>query len=385
MNIMTSDWSVPETEVIASVHDLLDDGQRGVLTTVIDIEGSAYRRPGAKMLITDDQDGVGSLTAGCLEDEIRELARDVLETGTPRIETYDLTGDDDVWGLGVGCNGVITVLLEPVDETYRPAIRAYERGQPLSLVTIIEGDGVQQWSRAQYAPDDSALSVERGTFPDWLTEATRDVAESALEKEKAGTTEVCTDEESATLFVDPITPPPEIVVFGNGHDVKPVVQLAKQCGFRVTVMSFRGGTDAEEFPAADMVDSSSPAKITEDIEFDENTYAIVMSHNFVDDRLTVDELLNTSVPYIGLMGPRERFEEMLDDFGDEGKTFTDGELDRLYTPVGLNLGGGSPYQIALSIVAEALAVHKEREPEHLTDREGPIHSRGSLTLPDETA
>jgi xanthine dehydrogenase accessory factor len=147
----------------------------------------------------------------------------------------------------------------------------------------------------------------------------------------------------------------------------------------VTVLGFRGtSATAERFPAADEVRSTSPARLREAFDFDADTLTVVATHNYVDDRIAVDELLQTDVPYVGLMGPHERFEEMLEDFAEEGREFSEAELDRLYTPVGLDLGGGSPHQIALSIVSEALAVSNGREPGHLRDREGTIHDRVEL-------
>src|SRR6056297_1949731 len=124
------DWSVPETEVLTSIRTLLDEGREAVVATVVDVEGSAYRRPGAKMLVEEGGEGLGHITAGCLEDEVFELTAEVLAAGEPRIETYDLMNDDeDVWGLGVGCNGIIEILLEPLDESYRPAVEAFEAGE----------------------------------------------------------------------------------------------------------------------------------------------------------------------------------------------------------------------------------------------------------------
>ena len=109
--------------------------------------------------------------------------------------------------------------------------------------------------------------------------------------------------------------------------------------------------------------------------FDTNTYVVVMSHNFIDDRFALAELLETDVPYIGLMGPKERFEQMLDEFEQEGETL--GDLDPVYTPVGLDLGGGAPYQVAHSIVGEVLAVKNGREGGHLRAREGTVHNRAN--------
>jgi xanthine dehydrogenase accessory factor len=158
-----------------------------------------------------------------------------------------------------------------------------------------------------------------------------------------------------------------------------VADLAKRVDFRVTVATFRGGAaDADRFPAADRVLSTSPADVGETLDFDSDTYAVVMTHNFVDDRIAIEELLATPVEYVGLMGPRERFEEIQEAFADEGRTFTDGERDRIYTPAGLDIGGGTPFHIAQSIVAEVTAVHHGRDPTHLTEREGPIHDRSPV-------
>ena len=126
-----SNWSVPETEVVQRIRDRLDADKTDVLATVVNVEGNAYRRPGAKMLLDEGGTGVGSITAGCLEDELVKVGREVRETGRPELVTYDLMEDDedDVWGMGVGCNGVIEVLLEPLTETYRPAVEAFFDGR----------------------------------------------------------------------------------------------------------------------------------------------------------------------------------------------------------------------------------------------------------------
>ena len=373
-----SDWSLPETEVMAGVSDLLHADRRAVLATVIAVEGNAYRRPGAKMVVAEDGAGVGAITAGCLEDDVLALASQVLDADEPRVERFDLMeDDDDVWGLGVGCNGIIDILLEPLDDRMAPAVAAYEEGADIGVVTVIdgEGEGLAAGAKGFYDPDDGVT----GDLPAWLAAAVADAAAELTARGKADTLTVETDAGSARVLIDGLRAAPELVVFGTGHDVAPVVELAANVGFRVSVLGFRGAAaDPEKFPAADAVRSTSPAQVREAHDFDESTYAMCMTHNFVDDRLTVDELARTDVPYIGLMGPRERFEEMREDFAEEGRTFSEAELERVYTPAGLDLGAGSPYGIAHSIVAEVLAVHNDREPRHLREREGPIHERIDL-------
>ena len=374
-----SEWSIPETDVFDRIRTTLETGSEAVLATVTRVEGSAYRRPGAKMLLDPDGGGAGSITAGCLEDEVRALAADVLEAGTPRVETWDLTGDDDVWGLGVGCNGVITVLLEPLDESYLPVVEARTAGDPIGVATVVDpgGSDVALGDRAYYRPGEG---FEGGDLPEAVLDGLVEPAEALVADGKGETLTVETGTASVEVFVEGVRPSPELVVFGSGHDVGPVVELAKLVDFRVTVVPFRGGhADSGRFPGADEVVSTSPRDVADLREWDDDTYAVIMSHNFLDDRIALDALLETSVPYVGLMGPRKRFEEMTEDFAEEGRTFTEDELGRIYTPIGLNLGGDTPYQIAYSIVGELLAVANDRTPEHLSRREGPIHDRVDLT------
>ncbi|MEF8869432.1 MAG: XdhC family protein [Haloarculaceae archaeon] len=369
----TSDWSVPETDVFDRIRTTLETNGEAVLATVTAVEGSAYRRPGAKMLLDPEGGGAGSITAGCLEDEVRALAADVLEAGRPRVETWDLTGEDDVWGLGVGCNGVITVLLEPLEDSYRPVVDARLAGDPTGVATVVGGDGPGALGdRAYYRPGEGF----EGEIGDAVLADLEGTAETLVENGGGETVTVDADGGPVEVFVEGVRPPPELVVFGSGHDVGPVVELAKLVDFRVTVVPFRGGhADSGRFPGADKVVSTSPRDVADVGEWDEDSYAVIMSHNFLDDRIALEQLLETPVPYIGLMGPKKRFEEMREDFAEEGRTFTGAELDRIYTPIGLSLGGDSPYQIAYSIVGEVMAVANDRTPRHLSERDAPIHER----------
>jgi xanthine dehydrogenase accessory factor len=370
-----SRWSVPESTVYARARELLEADKPAVLATVTDVEGNAYRRPGAKMLVTPDGDGLGSITAGCLEDQINRIAADVLDSGCPRIETYDMMEDDeDVWGLGVGCNGIIDVLLEPLTADYRPALDSVAANEPVGVVTVLDGDA-PAWSRGNYRPGKGF--VEGSDAPAWVRDAVESEVKDHLEQERSGVVRVETDAGAAEVFVDALTPAPKLVVVGSGHDVGPVVELAANADFRVHVVGFRGTTDSDQFPSATEVNSTSPARIRDTESFDEDTYVVIMTHNFVDDRLALEELLETPVPYIGLMGPRERFEELLAAMDDDetATTPTETDLERVYTPIGLDLGGSTPYGIAHSIVAELLAVANDRDPQHLSARDGAIHNR----------
>ena len=367
-------WSAPETTVLERAAAALDTDHGGVLATVVGVAGSAYRRPGAKLLIEEDRH-TGSVTAGCIEGRLRDLAGIVLDTGGPRVERFDLTGDEDGWGVGLGCNGVVDVLLEPLDDQLRPMLEAYQAGHDgLALAVVGSGGEELPVGTRGYAPGGD-LSAATG-LPAWLREGLAGTAGELLAAGTAATVTVTGPEGDVEVFCDPVLAPPALYLFGSSTDVDPVADLASRAGFRVTVVSFRGGrADESLFPHADRVRVTNPGRLTEALTFDEDTYAVLMTHNLVDDRLALESLLETTVPYIGLMGPRKRFEDLRTDVEDTELELTDADRERLYTPIGLDLGGGTPYQVATSIVAELLAVHNGRSAGHLRERETTIHDR----------
>jgi xanthine dehydrogenase accessory factor len=373
-----SDWNLPETDLYDQIRTAIDDGSPAVLATVVAVDGSAYRRPGAKMLLRPGGQGVGSITAGCLEDEVRALADDVLADGTPRVETWDLTGDDDVWGFGVGCNGVITVLLEPLDGAHGVVVDSRRAGDSIGIATVVGGDpDADVGARAYYRPSEG---FKRSELPESVLDELTGEMQQLVDSGDGETVAVETGDGTLEVFLEGVRPPPELVVFGSGHDVEPVVRLSKQADFRVTVVSFRGSrAEPDRYPRADEVVSASPREVTALREWTEDTYAVLMTHNFLDDRIALEQLLETEVPYVGLMGPRKRFDELHEALREDGRTLTAAERERIYTPVGLNLGADSPYQIGLSIVSEVLAAANDRTPRHLDRHEGPIHDRVDAT------
>lgn len=377
----TESWGLPDTAVMDAIERALaDEAEAAVLATIVSVDGNAYRRPGAKMVVTESG-GVGSVTAGCLEDEVEAIAGTVRDDGELQLQRFDLTGDDDVWGLGLGCNGVIDMLFEPLDEGYQAVIDAYRADEPTAVLTVIEGAGEDLRTGARLVARNGDLdgAPESEPWPSTVRDELAGPIETLLAHEQSETVDLETGAGTARVFVDAVVPPHDLVVFGSGPDVGPVTEFARKADFRVTVAAFRGGhADADRFPAAHRVLSTSPSRVREEFTLDEETATVVMTHNFVDDQVILAELLETPVPYIGLMGPEERFEELLAALDDDARALAERERDRLYAPIGLDLGGGAPYQIALSILAEVQAVTNGRTPGHLRDRRSPIHERVDL-------
>lgn len=365
-------WSVSETAVLDRMTDLRRSAEPAAVATVVSVDGNAYRQPGAKMLITDAGDS-GSVTAGCLESDVSRIAAEVRMSGQKRLERFDLT-DDTEWGLGVGCNGVVDLFIEPLDERFVGMLDGHQTGNDGLAVTVVESSvkAVAVGDR-EYTSDGELTGG--GTLPDWLIDAVQHRVEACFTQKRSETDRFpAPSGGEVRVFFDTITAPPKIHVFGGGSDVQPVSEIAKRAGFRVVVVPFRGGLASEDaFPHADRVVSLSPPEISGSLSFDTDTYAIVMSHNLVDDSLAIESLLATPVPYIGLLGPKERYTAITELIERDENTLTDSDVDRIYTPIGLDIGGGEPYQIAMSILTEILAVHNGRDVGHLRDRKGPIH------------
>ena len=394
MDDETDPWAASTLAVRETLREHLDT--ETAVATVTGVEGAAYRRPGAKMVLASDanpageggsadEGATGAITAGCLEGPVAELAERALADG-PLAQTFDLTDEDDTWSFGLGCNGVIDVLVEPADGSFRDALACVSSGERVALLTVVGGDHPAPVGARNLAGPDGEITVTdpRPAIPDDVLAALGETPREFAAAGRSDTVAVETDRGTASVFVDGYEPVPELLVFGSDNDVRPVSRLARDAGFEVTVASARGArADAERFPAAHRVVATRPTEIAEAISRPEDTYAVVMSHNFVDDRLALDALLETDVPYVGLMGPRKRFREMREAMAEEGVDLAAADRERISTPVGLDLGGGEPMQVALSVVAELVAVANDREGGRLTHREGPIHPR--LDSPDESS
>lgn len=378
----TDPWGVTTLELFELLEETLEGPVEQAVATVVGVDGSAYRRPGAKMILGDDGSTYGGITAGCLEGPLQDVARDVIAEGTPEVVTFDLRDDDDGWGLGLGCEGVVDVLVEPVDEHWTDPVEAYHRGESRALVTAIDGtNGVPTGSRAVFTPDGAITKADgEQSLPPKVLEQIDETARKRAAEGNWCTRTVETTDGTVELFIDGITPATRLVLFGGQPDVRPVTKLAREVGLHVTVATARGGqADESSFPRADRIVATHPTELGELV--DDRTAVVIMSHNFVDDRLALERLLETSVPFIGLMGPRERFRRLRDDLEAEGVQFSKADFDRIAAPVGLHLGGGEPVEIALSIVSEVVAVSNGKSGGRLCNRGGPIHDR-SVSQPD---
>lgn len=379
-------------------------GEAVVLATVVRVTGSSYGGVGARMVIRVDGSTVGLVSGGCLESDIAEHARRVHGADRAEVVRYDMRDDEDApWGLGLGCNGLIDVLLEPLQPARAKYFakflnRALVADQPSVLATVIRvappgentsfvdteailgGDSETAGAtpsigaHALFAGNRIEKSGEWGTG-NTLANATADSDEALT----AGRRGLFREYGPVEVAFEVVAPAVRLVICGSGPDVVPIARLALELGWHVSVVDHRpvGDSHAARFPGARVVECAEASRLGEAVTLTPRTAAVVMSHHISRDTDYVQALLDAGVAYIGVLGPRARTERMLSDLGArKGSPVSVG--GPLFAPVGMDIGGEGPDVIALSIISEISAVTSGRSGGHLRDRSGPLHGKVRL-------
>ena len=330
-------------ELSAIVHALLAPGSgESVLATLATAEGSSYRRPGARLLVKADGVRIGSISGGCLEEDVIARATRVLATGQAETVVYDTTSENDlVWGVGLGCHGVVRVVLEKLPARPGWAVALAENfaaRRSTSLAVIHAAGDVRQLGTQLVTGETSVAGSERG------------------------------------VFLNTVAPPTALAIFGAGDDAQPLARLAHELGWHVTVADPRAAfATTTRFPTADRLVVAPATALPQRVTLDSGTLAVVMTHHYVHDVPLLRALLPHSLAYLGLLGPKKRAEKILADLAAQGLVPTPAQRARLHAPVGLDLGADSPESVALAMVAEMQAALAGRDARPLRERNRPIH------------
>ncbi|HZT41861.1 MAG TPA: XdhC family protein [Chthonomonadaceae bacterium] len=369
-----------ELPAILEVYNTASTGERMALATVVKVQGSAYRRPGARMLITSEGRTVGAISGGCLESDVVEHAKRVLVSGQAIVITYDGAAEEDnVYGLGMGCNGVTSVLIEPVQAGKREGPLAFlaecqARRQAGVLATVIqsEGDGLPSIGMRLMLDSEGRLTGE--TECEDLVRALLAEMQQVFCRRRSTTQEMKLGSGTAELFFEFVPPPVSLMIFGAGYDALPLASLAKQLGWQVTVVDHRPAyATPDRFPAADAVVCTHPGPLPESVVMNSETVAMLMTHHYLHDKEWLRTLLPLPLRYLGILGPRARTERLLGELQAEGVAWDLSSLQRLYYPAGVDIGAETPEEIALAILAEMRAVLAGRSGGLLKTHTGPIH------------
>ena len=329
------------------------------------------------MLVRGDGSTVGLVSGGCLESDLAEHARRVHEGGRSEVVRYDTRDDDDApWGLGLGCNGLIDVLLEPLPPARAAYLaklldRALAADKPSVLATVIKGPaGAGVGAHALIIGNRIEKTGGWGS-DNILAKATADTAEVF----KAGRRGLVREFGGVEVAYEVVTPAVPLVICGSGPDVVPLARFASEIGWNTTVVDHRpvAASHTERYHGARAVECAEAAKLSEAVTLTPRTAAVVMSHNLGRDTGYVQSLLDAGVAYVGVLGPRARTERILSDLAARNSEPLKNS-ERLFAPVGMDIGGDGPDAIALAVITEISAVINGRSGGHLRDKKGSLHT-----------
>ncbi len=344
-------------------------GMRVAIASVVRVRGSAYRREGAKMLVRQDGAQVCMLSGGCLEDEVVAEAQAAIEAKQTIVRNYDLE-EDTIWGLGIGCGGSVDIRIEPLDEEneiMQQWLQCLRDGELAVLATILEDTHKNVGGKLLLRQNATVLANFFGDATNPILQAS--ILQSAQEMivrlyPRSETQRI----ENTDVFFDVSAPPPELVLFGAGHDAMPLATLGQANGFEVHIVDPRPAFNTpSRFPGA-RITFAHPEELTARVNLTRRSYAVVMNHHLERDKTCLQFALESAAPYVGMLGPRMRLEKLLNP-----QTLTKEQQNRLHNPVGLDVGAESPEEVAVSIVAELLAVRRGFSAGFLRQRNGKIH------------
>ena len=363
-------------DIVSGYERSLKSAKKTALATVVLVEGSAYRRAGARMLITEDGQLTGAISGGCLEGDALRKARMVILQQEPLLVTYDTMDDDDAkLGVGLGCNGIIHILIEPIIHgqanpiTLLKAVIASSGYSVLVTVFNLEDRKASQPGSCVCLGNGQIIQNGLEILP-YKSELLED-ANHALDTRRSA----ITGYQGYTAFVECVKPLISLVILGAGNDAIPLTKIAVVLGWNITVVDGRPNyVTAERFPSASKLVIAKPEKVLDSVEANDWTAFVLMTHNYNYEVGFLKELLPLHPPYIGILGPKKKLERILGELEEEGTMITEKNLETIHGPVGLDIGSETSEEIALSIVAEVKAVLSERNGCPLKYKNTVIHS-----------
>jgi xanthine dehydrogenase accessory factor len=374
------------------VREVLDElvrwwraGEPVGLATVVATFRSAPRAPGAAMLVGPHGAVSGSVSGGCVEGAVYELANEVVASGTPALARYGVS-DDDAFAVGLTCGGIIDVFVQRVDRSSWPWLGdvadAVHEGRPVAIATVIDHPDATRKGATMLVWPETTDGTLGGPRPD---AAVADDARGLLAAGRSSTLEYGPDGqrrgEGMRVFVNSFAPRPRMLVFGAIDFAAAVARIGGFLGYRVTVCDARPiFATPQRFPAADEVIVDWPHRYlraeADAGRLDQRTVVTVLTHDPKFDVPVLQEALRLDLAYVGAMGSRRTHDDRLQRLREAG--LTEGELAKLSSPIGLDLGARTPEETAVSIAAEIIALRWGGRGERLTDLDGAIHHTHTL-------
>jgi xanthine dehydrogenase accessory factor len=376
---------------VSSVRDVLGDllrwwraDQPVGMATVVGTWKSAPRQPGATMLVGPDSAAVGSVSGGCVEAAVYELGLEAIANGTPQLVKYGVS-DDDAFEVGLTCGGIIEIYVERVSPAEFPELGAVaetiEAGRPVAVATLVRDTGDRLGRRIVVWPDHVSGSFGSDHFDGAVVEDVRGMLAAGLTGPRRYGSDGERLGDEVTVFVSSYAPAPRMLVFGAIDFAAALARQGALLGYRVTVCDARPVfATARRFPGAEVVVDWPHRYLTNEIEagrVDGRTVVCVLTHDPKFDIPVLRVALNHPFAYVGAMGSRRTHSDRVAGLLEDG--LPESALQRLNSPIGLDLGARTPEETAVSIAAEIIAASWGGTGRRLSERDGSIHENLELT------
>jgi xanthine dehydrogenase accessory factor len=363
-------------DIIKAFHEAQETGLKTALATVVRVEGSSYRQPGARMLVTETGQLTGAISGGCLEGDALRRALLSIEQQQNKLVTYDTSNEDDIeFGVQLGCNGIVHILFEPLDylQKNNPVFlleQLVSKRENAVMVILFSLD------RSRDQPGTALLYREQECFVNSFSlDAGDEKITTVLTTGSSLSTQWETDGNNMEALIEFIPPPVRLVIAGAGNDVKPLVDMGAVLGWELIIADGRKTHATQKrFPNAKQVLVIKGNELANAVSPDRYTVYALMTHNYNYDLEALKTLLTVDPVYIGILGPRKKFDRMLNDLANDHITITREQLEYIHTPVGLDIGAETSEEIAVSILAEIKAVLSGRKGTPLKLKTEKIHA-----------
>ncbi len=357
-------------DIIHAYDKAVLQNKQTALATVVKVVGSSYRRPGARMLVTEDGELTGAISGGCLEGDALRKALLAISEQKNKLVTYDTTDEEDAkLGIQLGCNGIVYILFEPIKKDANNQInllkKIFEERNNAVLATAFNiNKYADQLGTCYFSNNYQTINCDTVLQNNMAIDGA-----FVLLNEKS---QIYKYEENEVLFQF-VPTPTRLVIVGAGNDAIPLMQVADCIGWEIIVVDGRvTHATSQRFGRANIIVSKAD-NFFETFNSDAQTAFVLMTHNYNYDLNILKQLITATHKYIGLLGPKEKRNRMLEEIIEMGITIPENFLDKLYAPVGLDIGAETAEEIAVSIIAEIKAVLSNKKGNMLRDKQSQIH------------